>query len=570
MKKTINNYTTLLSMLALLSVGASSCGKGYLDEKPYSSYDATNVDPTTVENRLLGLHYNFAQLWGYSGRQGFLSCWQIGTDITSAGSTEGVENPFYQYADLNSENAGVSFLWEKCYAFINNANLVIDGVGDSNAKASAEARFFRAYAYNMLVTLWGDVPLLTSSIKVPSFNYTRTAVVEIDKVIAEDLDYAIKELPDLGKANAPSRINKDMARQLAAEAFLRIGMRDASYFAKAEAMATAIIDGGNYKLIEARYGKYLSEGGDYFRDMFRQGNMRRGQGNTEAIWTFEAELNREVNGGTIDNPQHRRIWQPAYHKWDGMINADSLGGRGNGRLRLSNFMKYTVWKDLKGDIRNSNFNIRRTTNYNRPNFSAEIGVDADGYRVAKGTGTKNIVIKTGDKVIPFRTDSLEVWYPFPTKWGGYDPLDDFGYALVKDWPIMRFGETYLLRAEARLRQGNAAGAAEDINKLRDRSFKIVRAESGDSQLGKVVASQITIDFILDERARELISEENRRMTLVRMNKLKERILRNGDTGPANKITTGFQDYNGLLPIPLAEIQLNNKDGDNLKQNPGYK
>jgi len=361
-----------------------------------------------------------------------------------------------------------------------------------------------------------------------------------------------------------------MARQLAAEAFLRIGMRDASYFTKAEAMATAIIDGGNYKLIEARYGKYLSEGGDYFRDMFRQGNMRRGQGNTEAIWTFEVELNREVNGGTIDNPQQRRVWQPAYHKWDGMINADSLGGRGNGRLRLSNFMKYKVWQGLKGDIRNSNFNIRRTTNYNRPNFSAEIGVDADGFRVAKGAGIKNVVIKTGDKVVPFRADSLEVWYPFPTKWGGYDPLDDFGYALVKDWPVMRFGETYLLRAEARLRQGNTTGAAEDINKLRDRSFKAARVESSNNQLGKVGASQLTIDFILDERARELISEENRRMTLVRMNKLKERILLNGDSGPANKITTGFQDYNVLLPIPLTEIQLNNKDGDNLKQNPGYK
>ncbi|MGE8243995.1 MAG: RagB/SusD family nutrient uptake outer membrane protein, partial [Sphingobacterium sp.] len=300
MKKTINNYTTLFSIFALLSVGAISCGKGYLDEKPYSSYDATNVDPTTVENRLLGLHYNFAQLWGYSGRQGFLSSWQIGTDITSAGSTEGVENPFYQYADLNSENGSVSFLWEKCYAFINNANLVIDGVGDSNPKATAEARFFRAYAYNMLVTLWGDVPLLTSSIKVPSFNYTRAAVAEIDKVITDDLNYAVKELPDLATASTPSRINKDMARQLAAEAFLRIGMRDASYFAQAEAMATAIIDGGNYKLIETRYGKYLSEGGDYFRDMFRQGNMRRRQGNTEAIWTFEVEFNREVNGGTID------------------------------------------------------------------------------------------------------------------------------------------------------------------------------------------------------------------------------------------------------------------------------
>ncbi len=185
-------------------------------------------------------------------------------------------------------------------------------------------------------------------------------------------------------------------------------------------------------------------------------------------------------------------------------------------------------------------------------------------------GVKNITIKTGDKVIPFRTDSLEVWYPFPTKWGGYDPIDDFGYALVKDWPVMRFAETYLLRAEARLRRGNIAGAAEDINKLRDRSFKSARAESGNASLGRVAAGDLSIDFILDERARELIAEENRRMTLVRMNKLKERIARNGDQAPANKIITGFQDHNVLLPIPLNEILLNNKDGDPLKQNPGYK
>jgi hypothetical protein len=322
--------------------------------------------------------------------------------------------------------------------------------------------------------------------------------------------------------------------------------------------------------VDARYGKYLAEGGDYYRDMFRQGNMRRNQGNTEAIWTFEVEFNRSINGGTIDNPQHRRVWQPAYHKWDGMVNADSLGGRGNGRLRLSNFMKYTVWKGLNGDIRNSNFNIRRTTNYNRPGFSKTIGIDADGYRVAEGAGVKNITIKTGDKVIPFRNDSLEVWYPFPTKWGGYDPIDDFGYALVKDWPVMRLGETYLLRAEARLRKGNVAAAADDINKLRDRSFKSARAESGNTTLGRVSASDLSIDFILDERARELLSEENRRMTLVRMNKLKERISRNGDAGPANKIITGFQDHNILLPIPLTEIQLNNKEGEPLKQNPGYK
>jgi len=555
-------------LLVVIFIGVS-CSKSFLDEEPYSSYRTGATDAQSIDAQVVGLHRTFAELWGWSGQQGFLSCWQIGTDITSAGSTQGVENPFYQYPNLNSENAGVSYLWLKCYDFINHANVIIDAVGENNTKASAEAKFFRAYAYNLLVTLWGDVPLLKNAVSAPAFNYTRQPVAEIDKLIDEDLTYAIANLPDLGKASNESRINKDMARQLAAEAYLRIGVRDQSYFAKAEKAATDIINNTSYKLIEARYGKYLGEGGDYYRDMFRFGNQRRSQGNTEAIWTFELELNKNVNGGTIDNPQHRRVWQPAYHKWDGMVNADSLGGRGNGRLRLSNFMKYTAWAGLDGDVRNSNFNIRRTTNYNRPGFSATIGVTANGYRVASNSPSAvNVVtIKTGDKVIPFATDSLEVWFPFPTKWGGYDPTDDFGYALVKDWPVMRFSETYLLRAEARLRQNNTSGAAEDINILRNRAFKTARATSGNPNLGKVSASDITIDFILDERARELISEENRRMTLVRMGKLKERIAKNGDASPSEKVTSGFQDFNALLPIPLSEIQLNK--GAELVQNPGY-
>lgn len=555
-------------IVAVLGLAITSCQKDFLNEDPYSSYRSGATDAQTIEAQVIGLHRTFAELWGYSGNQGFLSCWQIGTDITSAGSTQGVENPFYQYADLNSENAGVSYLWQKCYDFINHANIIISAVGDNNKTATAEAKFFRAYAYNILVTLWGDVPLVKEPVTVPTFNYTRQSVAEVDQLIEEDLTYAITNLPEVGHAASESRINKDIARQLAAEAYLRIGMRDNTYFAKAEQAASDIINSGNYKLIEERYGKFLSEGGDYYRDMFRWGNQRRSQGNTEGIWTFEMEYNRNVAGGTIDNPQHRRVWQPAYHKWDGMVNADSLGGRGNGRLRLSNFMKYTVWKGLDGDIRNSNYNIRRYTYYNRPDFSTETGIDAAGFRVAKNdpTAVRVITIKTGDRTIPYKGDSLEVWYPYPTKWGGYDPTDDFGYALVKDWPIMRLGETYLLRAEARFRQNNTQGAADDINKLRDRAFKLARIARNNPNLGKVNAGDINIDFILDERARELIAEENRRMTLVRTGKLKDRILKNGDTSPAGKIITGFQDYNSLLPIPLSEIQLN-KDG--LTQNPGY-
>src|SRR5690606_15718474 len=106
----------------------------------------------------------------------------------------------------------VRYMWQKCYDFINNANLIIAAVGDENAVANAEARFFRAYAYNTLVTLWGDVPLLTEAIAVPTFNYTRQPVAEVDKLIEEDLTFAIANLPNVGEAAFESRINKDITR----------------------------------------------------------------------------------------------------------------------------------------------------------------------------------------------------------------------------------------------------------------------------------------------------------------------------------------------------------------------
>ncbi|WP_277232498.1 RagB/SusD family nutrient uptake outer membrane protein [Phocaeicola salanitronis] len=551
-----------------LTFGITGCSDSFLDEKMYSKYTPEN---SSSENRITGLYYTFAALWGWSGNQGFISCFQIGTDVASAGDVEGSETPFYQYQQLNSESVGVSILWEKCYEFINQANQIIAQEGeDGNAAAIAEAKFFRAYAYNTLVTLWGDVPLVLESTEVPRTDYTRETVANIDAVIDEDLQYAMANLPDLGKAVSEDRANKDFARQLAGEAYLRMGMRDASYFKKAEDAVTPIISNPEYQLIQERYGQYLDQDGDFYHDMFRWHNQRRSEGNTEAIWTFEMEYNRDVIGGTIDNPQHRRVWTPAFHKYSGIQNADSIGGRGNGRLRLSNFMKYGLYE--KGDIRNSNFNIRRVMWYNRPDYSEEIGIDANGFRVLVDdpTAVKTITIKTGDKVIPGPADSLNVFYPHTTKWGGYDETDDFGYAIVKDWPIMRLGETYLLRAEARFRQGNLQGAADDINVLRDRAFKEYREQTGDTNAGRVSAADIDLDFILDERARELIGEENRRMTLVRTNTLAERIEMNGDKvpyAPEIKTIQGFQDFNSLLPIPLSVIQLN-KDAE-IKQNPGY-
>lgn len=591
-------YFTMAAVVAA-SMAATSCSDSFLDEKIYSTYNPSVND---AESEVIGLYRWFAGYYGNSGYQGFHAIFQVGTDVAVAANHQGIEIPFYQYGQLTKDATGPAFIWEKLYECITNANLIIskqEALGEKGSKAViGEAKFFRAYCYDQLVTYYGDtkkdlgVPLITeANTDNPRTDYTRNKISEVDKAIDEDLTYAIENLPAVDEAAEQSRANKDMARQLAGQVYLRIGMRDNSYFAKAEKVLSEIIDGGKYSLVENRYGAFVKEPGDYFADMFRSGNLRRSQGNTEAIWTFEMEYNRDVNGGTIDNPQQRRVWGAAIHNLPGFVNADSLGGRGIYRLRSSNFIKYGLY--AQGDIRNSNYILKRTLWCNSDkNKDDDYGLDKNGFRVDywkdkdKGEVNANVVgakfnLKAGDKYVVAEDDSLNRFSPYTLKWGAYDPKDDFGYAMVKDWPLMRLGETYLLRAEARFRQGNFAGAAEDINKLRDRAFKDYRA-AGHPGAGAVNASDVQnggIDFILDERARELFGEENRRYTLMRTKTLAERLKNyadnypepnkygNGKNCPADKMISGFNENKAIFPIPRTDIDLN-KDG-NLEQNTGY-
>ena len=116
---------------------------------------------------------------------------------------------------------------------------------------------------------------------------------------------------------------------------------------------------------------------------------------------------------------------------------------------------------------------------------------------------------------------------------------------------MRLAETYLFRAEAYFRKGNLADAAADINVLRNRAHAL-----------PVGPQDVTVDFILDERARELIVEEPRRRTLSRMGVLYERVKKyNPSSG------TSVQPHNELWPIPQSVIDANT--GAEMTQNPGY-
>jgi hypothetical protein len=117
--------------------------------------------------------------------------------------------------------------------------------------------------------------------------------------------------------------------------------------------------------------------------------------------------------------------------------------------------------------------------------------------------------------------------------------------------MLRLAETYLLRAEAYFMKGELANAAADINVVRSRS----NAED-------VQAGEVTLDYILDERARELVYEEHRRITLQRTGTLLDRVRKYNDLNADD-----IQDKHALWPIPFSEIEANTDVV--LEQNPGY-
>ena len=132
-----------------------------------------------------------------------------------------------------------------------------------------------------------------------------------------------------------------------------------------------------------------------------------------------------------------------------------------------------------------------------------------------------------------------------------------GYAYCNQ-TFLRLADTYLLYAEALHKTGNDAEAAKYINKVRTRSHAT-----------PITAADVTLDYILDERARELVTEEYRRETLIRTGKLVERTRKyNPIAAGTRDHVPGIQDYQVLLPIPQVIIDAN--VGKPMEQNPGYK
>ncbi|MFB2117645.1 RagB/SusD family nutrient uptake outer membrane protein [Parapedobacter sp. 2B3] len=533
-------------LIGLFQVGLLfSCKPSFLEENLMNETDIELLFRTKegFETYIVSLHEGARQEHTRSSSTQWASAMNAGTDIGITGST--IETNWKNYETwLTPTRAFVDNYWQWAYRImLVRANTVIHYAEDPDRadlwddeaernRVIAEARFFRAYTHNLLANLYGGVPVVETYYTTPKTDFVRSTREEVYESARRDLEFASEWLPSTVPVNQEGRIVKAAADHLLTEVYVSLGLYD-----EAIESASRVIDSELYQLMTERFGKHLDEPGDAFSDLFKSGNQNRSSGNRESIYVWQFEDVTQGGLGSTGN-WNWRMWGPFYiHLTDpdgrsGMILADSLS-RGVAFVRPTTYFLYDLWKDdWTNDIRNSPHNIKRVHYYNNPS-SAYFG---------------QVVEKKSTLI-----DTMQNIYPLIRKVEGPPPVaNPRNGRTTNDIMVYRLAETYLLRAEAYFRNGNAAKAADDINAVRARA----RAHL-------ISASDVNLDYILDERGRELIVEEPRRRTLTRMGKLVERSRKYSDY---ESTKSSIEDYHEFFPIPQREIDANS---GTLEQTIGY-
>lgn len=368
----------------------------------------------------------------------------------------------------------------------------------------AEARFLRAFSYYNLMDLFGNVPITTENDPVGFFypeQKTRAEVFAFVESELKDLDNSLAA----SKTNEYGRVDKTAAKFLLAQLYLNAKVyTGTARNDEAATLCSQIITGSGYTFATGPYG-----------NLFSADNNTNGSQN-EIIFPIVGDGNAiRATGGGMSFIMHASI--------GGSMDAASRGmdGGWQGIRTRREFVNLFPDETATGDKRGTFYTNGQSKDIKN------VGTFTDGYAVTK------YINKKADGSAAQRNDIPDI-----------------------DFPMFRLTDAYLMYAEATLRgatTGNVATALGYINQIRTRAGATT-----------ITTPQLTLDFILDERGRELFWECHRRTDLIRFGKF------TGGTkiwqwkgGSVNGSAT--ESYRDLMPIPARNIQAN----PTLKQNPGY-
>ena len=550
----------------------------WLKEKPYDFYAPDNSFETVAHfKQKLNYMYDMLRFWYFTyGDQDYHLHLYCGGDFAYSGWPDDLDDNYNKYtAAIHSTSAYVEKNWSYYYQVIAKANDVLTML-ETNASEVPEANkltfrgealFFRAYYYRLLAHLWGDVPLVTEMLTSPKLDFVRAPRNEVYAQCQQDLEEAIGLLADIDKV-ADGAINKQIAQHILAEVYICQGNHT-----KAIEVANAVINHPATGLMTERFGSYKDDPTkNVFFDLFRSGNQNRAKSpNTEGLLVLQYDYQNgspyERNLARYIMPQLRSVTVKAKDDAKGKDDNGNVlacstftmedGGRGNGYYATTHYFRKTIWaSDYDNDIRNASCNIYR-----------DFRIDN-----VEAVGHGQWIVKDGW----LRTrDTFAFIFPAVTKFCGFEAIPDVAYQMKNgakdttslgkhiiinngnnatgsftDEYLVRLSETYLLLAEAYVRNGQLGKAAEAVNVVRSRA-----------KASPATAAQMNIEYILDERMRELAGEEVRNYTLFRMGIFVDRAKK---YNPAGKHVGAWQNF---WPIPFSEIEKNT--GAVLTQNEGY-
>ena len=522
--KTMKNIIKCLTA-SLLVVNLSSCVD--LDPEPLSFFAPENtfMDKEGLEALLITSRKQIKWEWfGDAFNAGYCEtplvyeyAW---SDISVMGAPEVKEIHNLETQLTPTTNMALHLrYWDLAWNGIKYANTLISRVPKSNIdneddknQLLAEGYFHRAYWYYLLVNQWGDVPLLLEEVTGPKLDFYSTSRMKILQQMKTDMEFAVKWLP---KNVQPGCVSRAAGEHLLAKIYLCTGD-----FQFAVDATTRCINDYGLHLMKERFGVNASDASlDVFNDLFQEDNISASE-NKEAIFVVQERYGIEgnvapkgsarmrnfvpywCNGAAVKTPDGKQGTTYDAGPYEGYEWVEKLG-RGIAKIRPTNYSQYAIWGKCGNDIRHNDnnwFNISRLT-YNRP--------------ASKG-GSEEYFGKPIERA--FVSDTMRCYFSFPTVKTliykddinvGKTPTGGF-----TDTYVFRLAETYLMRAEAYYWLGNLPLAKEDVNEIRRRA-KAPELPS------------VTLDDILDERARELYIEEHRKVELTRIAFLKAQLGQDG-------------------------------------------
>lgn len=505
-----------------------------------------------------------------------------GTDLYADGKSQGVVMGQYTFT---TDEGIIKDFYDRCYKGIQLANSVIayGETTEDNAQRLQyidEARYLRAWWYFQLVQQFGPVALNTEMFESAVMSHERTDLATVYQFIIDEFTYlASADSHLLERASSGvGRANKRAAAFYAAKAYLTRGWLDGTDYEAQEASIAQATDFDN----AVTYARQAINGelpALSIEEAFDVNNEE----NDELFWSVQyssSAVENPVDDGSYQQAQFGAYQggseKPRNKAIDGnfapSLRLQQMYTRGDGRLEQTFMLEFhEAYFDWYTNP------TSKILYYYAPAWATDEDIAAWRADDPNGIKTETIVSKTVAEGGIAPSNGQPASYKDRR-------TQDFGNAAIKkfddytetsianrsttcsmhDVVLARLGEAYLIAAEAYYKKGDMRQAAEMINNLRQRPGTI---KSGYETAMHVDAADITIDFILDERARELAGEYVRWTDLKRTHKLIEYVTEYNEDGVELSALTGPDGkYKILRPIPQAAIDLNQA---HVEQNPGY-